>query len=78
VLYGFSIAYLFAPTTFDTTHIVEVIQGLPEAVKYTGKTILALPFAYHSLNGVRHLSWDLGKCMSWISFRAAKLTLVQL
>jgi succinate dehydrogenase (ubiquinone) cytochrome b560 subunit len=64
VLYGFSIAYLFAPGTFDSTHVVEFIAGLPEGIKYAGKAVLAAPFAFHSLNGLRHLSWDMAKCQS--------------
>jgi succinate dehydrogenase/fumarate reductase cytochrome b subunit len=31
-------------------------------VKYAGKAILALPFTFHSFNGLRHLAWDAGKC----------------
>ncbi|KAF9048891.1 succinate dehydrogenase cytochrome b560 subunit [Panaeolus papilionaceus] len=61
LLYGFSIAYLIAPGTFDSTHVVECIASLPESVKYAGKAILAAPFAFHSLNGLRHLGWDLVK-----------------
>lgn len=64
VLYGFSIAYLVAPGTFDSVHVVEFIAGLPEGVKYAGKAILAAPFAFHSLNGLRHLGWDMAKCQS--------------
>jgi succinate dehydrogenase/fumarate reductase cytochrome b subunit len=62
VLYGFSLAYLFAPGTFDSEHVVAFIGGLPDSVKYAGKVILAAPFAFHSWNGLRHLSWDMGKC----------------
>jgi len=62
VLYGFSIAYLVAPGTFDSTSVGELVAGLPDAVKYAGKAILAAPFAFHSFNGLRHLSWDMGKC----------------
>ncbi|TFK61944.1 cytochrome b subunit of succinate dehydrogenase, Sdh3p [Pluteus cervinus] len=64
LLYGFSIAYLIAPGTFDSAHVIEVVQSLPDSVKYAGKTILAAPFAFHSLNGVRHLAWDMGKFMN--------------
>ncbi|KAH7926349.1 SDHC, cytochrome b subunit of succinate dehydrogenase [Leucogyrophana mollusca] len=64
LLYGFSIAYLVAPGTFDSAHIVEFVAGLPEYLKYSGKAILALPFAFHSWNGLRHLSWDMGKFLS--------------
>lgn len=63
VLYGFSIAYLIAPGTFDSQHVVEFVSGLPEGVKYAGKAILAAPFAFHSWNGLRHLSWDMVKCV---------------
>ncbi|KII84364.1 hypothetical protein PLICRDRAFT_362498 [Plicaturopsis crispa FD-325 SS-3] len=61
LLYGYAIAFLVAPTTFDSAHVVEFISGLPDVVKYAGKTILAAPFAFHSLNGLRHLGWDLTK-----------------
>ncbi|KAF7345348.1 SDHC, cytochrome b subunit of succinate dehydrogenase [Mycena venus] len=64
LLYGFSLAYLFAPGTFDSAHVVEFIAGLPDYVKYGAKAILATPFAFHSLNGVRHLSWDIGKFLT--------------
>ena len=67
MLYGFSIAYLIAPETFSSTHVVEFITTLPEGVKYAGKAVLAAPFAFHSLNGLRHLSWDLVKCQSIIN-----------
>ncbi|KAJ7777420.1 succinate dehydrogenase cytochrome b560 subunit [Mycena metata] len=61
LLYGFSLAYLFAPTAFNSVHVVDFVTGLPDAAKYAGKFILAAPFAFHSLNGVRHLAWDMGK-----------------
>jgi succinate dehydrogenase (ubiquinone) cytochrome b560 subunit len=67
VLYGFSIAYLIAPTTFSSANVVETIAGLPEGVKYAGKAILAAPFAFHSFNGLRHLGWDMVKCTFFIS-----------
>ncbi|KAF5359390.1 hypothetical protein D9756_002916 [Leucocoprinus leucothites] len=64
LLYGFSLAYLVAPGTFDSAHIIEFVHGLPDAVKYAGKFVLALPFTFHSFNGVRHLLWDTGKFMT--------------
>jgi len=78
VLYGFSLAYLFAPGSFDSASIVEVVTGLPDAVKYAGKVILAAPFAFHSLNGLRHLGWDAGRCtflqLFFLGWRQTKLT----
>ncbi|KAI0075995.1 succinate dehydrogenase cytochrome b560 subunit [Panus rudis PR-1116 ss-1] len=64
LLYAFSLSYLVAPDTFSSANIIEVVHGLPEAVKYAGKTILAAPFAYHALNGLRHLAWDAGKFLT--------------
>ncbi|KAH9838713.1 SDHC, cytochrome b subunit of succinate dehydrogenase [Rhodofomes roseus] len=64
LLYGYALAYLVAPGTFDSAHVIEFVAGLPDAVKYTGKAILAAPFAFHSWNGLRHLSWDAGKFLS--------------
>ncbi|KAG5723702.1 hypothetical protein E4T56_gene9277 [Termitomyces sp. T112] len=64
LLYGFSLAYLVAPTTFDSTHVIEFVKSLPDAVKYGGKFVLALPFTFHSFNGLRHLAWDMGKFMT--------------
>ncbi|KAJ7266724.1 succinate dehydrogenase cytochrome b560 subunit [Mycena rebaudengoi] len=62
LLYGFALAYLVAPGTFDSVHVVEFVAALPEGVKYAGKALLAAPFAFHGLNGIRHLSWDMTKC----------------
>ncbi|KAF8341874.1 cytochrome b subunit of succinate dehydrogenase, Sdh3p [Amanita rubescens] len=56
LLYGFSIAYLIAPGTFDSAHVVGLVAGLPDTVKYAGKAILAAPFAFHS--------WDMGKFLT--------------
>jgi len=63
-MYGYFLAYLAAPGTFDSVHVLEVISGLPDAVKYSAKVILATPFAFHTLNGIRHLGWDLGKFLT--------------
>ncbi|KAK7031564.1 hypothetical protein R3P38DRAFT_2924430 [Favolaschia claudopus] len=64
LLYGSSIAYLFFPGTFDGDYLIELASGLPDYVKYTAKTILAAPLAFHALNGIRHLFWDVGKFMT--------------
>lgn len=61
-MYAYFIAYLAAPETFASANVIELVGSMPDIVKYAGKTILAAPFAFHSLNGLRHLSWDLTKC----------------
>ncbi|TEB23250.1 succinate dehydrogenase cytochrome b560 subunit [Coprinellus micaceus] len=64
LLYAFGISYLVAPGTFDSQHVVAFVHDLPEAVKYAGKFILAAPFSFHAINGLRHLAWDSGKFLS--------------
>lgn len=50
----------------DFPHIAEMIENLhlPSLLIFTGKAILAYPFAYHLINGVRHLMWDTGKFLT--------------
>ncbi|THH18973.1 hypothetical protein EW146_g2099 [Bondarzewia mesenterica] len=64
LLYGFSLAYLVAPSTFSSANVVDTVKALPQSVKIAGKTVLALPFAFHGFNGLRHLAWDSGKLLS--------------
>ncbi|CAG7849092.1 Succinate dehydrogenase cytochrome B subunit, mitochondrial Flags: Precursor [Serendipita indica DSM 11827] len=66
-MYAFFLSYLAAPVAgipFDSSAVVELVHGLPEWAKVAGKTVFAFPFAYHSLNGVRHLTWDSTKLLS--------------
>ncbi|TBU56640.1 hypothetical protein BD310DRAFT_823230 [Dichomitus squalens] len=64
LLYGSALVYLVAPDTFSSAQVIDFISTLPDAVKYAGKVVLATPFAYHSLCGVRHIAWDVGKFLS--------------
>ncbi|KAH7135357.1 mitochondrial succinate dehydrogenase cytochrome b560 subunit C [Dendryphion nanum] len=62
-LYLFGIAYLAAPALgwhLETQSLVAAVAAWPVAVKVAVKGFVALPFFYHSLNGFRHLAWDLG------------------
>ncbi|KAJ5089132.1 hypothetical protein N7532_007816 [Penicillium argentinense] len=66
-LYLWATAYLFSPALgwhLESASMVAAMGALPVAVKIGLKTILALPFTYHSMNGIRHLTWDLGKGLS--------------
>jgi len=67
LLYGFSLAYLIGPAfgvPFDSAAVVSVAQQLPEWAKVSSKALLALPFSFHSFNGLRHLAWDSGKFLT--------------
>ncbi|KAI8604581.1 hypothetical protein EDD21DRAFT_207759 [Dissophora ornata] len=59
--YGGAIAYAVGPMVglgFDAATVTSAIATLPVAAKVTGKFIVALPFTFHSFNGLRHLLWD--------------------
>ncbi|CAG8434859.1 758_t:CDS:2 [Diversispora eburnea] len=58
VFYGGAIAYALSGPIgleFNSDSIVTSVANLPPAIKYIGKFTLALPFTYHSFNGIRHL-----------------------
>ncbi|KAL0101403.1 hypothetical protein PUN28_018910 [Cardiocondyla obscurior] len=38
--------------------------GLPLPILFAGKMLVALPASFHTFNGMRHLSWDLGMFLS--------------
>ncbi|KAG0633626.1 hypothetical protein HOY80DRAFT_1005860 [Tuber brumale] len=64
--YGFFAAYAVAPAfgwPFDSVTIAAALSGLPAAAKFGIKFAVALPFSYHSWNGIRHLLWDTGKVL---------------
>ncbi|KAF9171144.1 cytochrome b subunit of succinate dehydrogenase, Sdh3p [Mortierella sp. AD011] len=59
--YGGAIAYTLGPLFglgFDSADVISMIAPIPDAAKIAGKFIIALPFTFHSLNGIRHLIWD--------------------
>lgn len=63
-------AAIFAVSALTCTSgpdaIISAIQGmnLGAASLATLKFALAFPFAFHTVNGVRHLFWDLGKFLT--------------
>ena len=61
VLYGFSPAYLVAPGTFCSAHIIEFVYGLPKGIKDAKKVGT---FRFYLLSEARHLLWDSEKFCS--------------
>ncbi|KAL2062921.1 hypothetical protein VTL71DRAFT_5993 [Oculimacula yallundae] len=62
--YLFGLAYLASPLTgmhLDSATLAASFGALPVAAKFGLKFIAALPFTFHSFNGLRHLTWDTGK-----------------
>ncbi|CAH2327199.1 succinate dehydrogenase cytochrome b560 subunit, mitochondrial [Pelobates cultripes] len=59
----FGLAALALPGDFAS--YLELIKSLSlgPALIYSAKFALAFPITYHTWNGIRHLIWDLGKCL---------------
>jgi succinate dehydrogenase (ubiquinone) cytochrome b560 subunit len=62
VLYAASMAYLVHPMypSFDSAHLVELVHSMPVWAKGGLKLLFAVPFTFHTWNGIRHLAWDMG------------------
>lgn len=66
-LYLFATAYLVAPLFgwhLESASMAAAFGAMPFAAKFLVKLGLALPFTYHSINGVRHLIWDTGRMLT--------------
>ena len=62
-LYLYGIAYLVAPTLgwhLESASLAAGFAALPFIAQLLLKTVYALPFTFHSFNGLRHLTWDTG------------------
>ncbi|CAL8583900.1 cytochrome b subunit of succinate dehydrogenase, Sdh3p [Xanthoria parietina] len=65
--YVFGAAYLVSPLLgwhLESSALAASFAELPTAVKLLLKFGVALPFTYHSWNGMRHLVWDSGRQFS--------------
>jgi succinate dehydrogenase (ubiquinone) cytochrome b560 subunit len=65
--YVFGSAYLVAPLFgwhLDSASLAAAFASWPVILKVATKFTLALPFTFHSFNGVRHLVWDLAKAFN--------------
>ncbi|KAI9047278.1 hypothetical protein LZ554_008729 [Drepanopeziza brunnea f. sp. 'monogermtubi'] len=62
--YLFGLAYLASPALgwhLDSATLAATFGALPVAAKFGIKFLAALPFTFHSWNGIRHLVWDTGR-----------------
>jgi len=66
-VYLFGIGYAISPWVglhLESASIAAGVAALPVAVKLALKGTLAMPFAYHGFNGLRHLTWDTARELS--------------
>lgn len=62
-LYIFGSLYLIGPyigLEITSAGMAATFATWPVAAKLATKMVVAFPFVFHSLNGVRHLTWDTG------------------
>ncbi|CZR56425.1 related to cytochrome b-large subunit [Phialocephala subalpina] len=62
--YVFGLSYLVSPLlgwSLDSASMAAAFAAWPVALKVLAKFAVAMPFTFHSFNGVRHLVWDMGK-----------------
>ncbi|KAK2624024.1 hypothetical protein QTJ16_006658 [Diplocarpon rosae] len=65
--YLFGLGYLASPLMgwhLDSATLASTFGALPVAAKFGLKALAALPFTFHSWNGVRHLVWDTGRAFN--------------
>lgn len=73
--YVFFSAYLVAPLLgwhLESASVASAFATLPFLVKGGFKFALGFPFAFHFINGVRHLVFDLGKGFSKASIKKSE------
>jgi succinate dehydrogenase/fumarate reductase cytochrome b subunit len=51
-------------TTLDSAALVDMFAAFPGWFATSLKGAVAAAGSYHTLNGLRHLSWDMGYCES--------------
>ncbi|KAL9622484.1 MAG: hypothetical protein Q9160_003160 [Pyrenula sp. 1 TL-2023] len=62
-LYTFAFLYLISPAFgwhLESATLAASFGALPVLAKFLIKSTIALPFTFHSFNGIRHLMWDTG------------------
>ena len=65
--YLFSLAYLASPLLgwhLDSATLAASFAALPGVAQVALKFVAALPFTFHSFNGLRHIAWDMGKAFN--------------
>ncbi|KUJ17665.1 uncharacterized protein LY89DRAFT_615869 [Mollisia scopiformis] len=62
--YVFGAAYLVSPLFgwhLDSATMAAAFGSWPVLAKVLAKFAVAMPFTFHSFNGIRHLVWDMGR-----------------
>jgi len=63
LIYAYFVGYGVGLPGLDVATLAASFGALPWPAKIAAKLGIALPFAYHSLNSLRHLCWDMAKLL---------------
>lgn len=74
----FGLSALLLPGNFESYLMLVKSLCLGPALIHAAKFVLVFPLMYHSLNGVRHLMWDLGKGLSMSQVQLSGVTVLVL
>ncbi|KIW29816.1 succinate dehydrogenase, cytochrome b556 subunit [Cladophialophora immunda] len=83
-IYVFGAAYLVAPLFgwhLESASLAASFAALPVILKVGLKALVAFPFTFHGLNGIRHLVWDTGaaftnKQVIWTGWTVVGLSVI--
>ncbi|KIW99325.1 succinate dehydrogenase, cytochrome b556 subunit [Cladophialophora bantiana CBS 173.52] len=83
-IYVFGAAYLVAPLFgwhLESASLAASFAALPVVFKVGLKALVAFPFTFHGLNGIRHLVWDTGAAFTnqqviWTGWTVVGLSVV--
>ena len=62
----------------DSNKMAIKVEKIPKSIKTIGKFVLAFPFMYHNINGIRHLVWDTARSLSIKSIYSSGYVIVGL
>lgn len=74
----FGLSALLLPGNFESYLMLVKSLCLGPALIHAAKFVLVFPLMYHSLNGVRHLMWDLGKGLAISQVQLSGVTVLVL
>ncbi|XP_055469252.1 succinate dehydrogenase cytochrome b560 subunit, mitochondrial [Psammomys obesus] len=77
-VYLFGLSALLLPGNFESYLTFVKSLCLGPALIHSAKFVLVFPVMYHMLNGIRHLTWDLGKGLAMPQVEKTGMTVLVL
>ncbi|KAJ1983576.1 hypothetical protein H4R34_001197 [Dimargaris verticillata] len=61
---GAALAAVLLGAPITSASVIAAVSALPVTAKVAAKFLIAVPFTFHSFNGIRHLIWDTGRALT--------------